>query len=330
MSAEGAAGLLKQTLATVARRVDQEADSRGTLGSPEYIAFHSLVRSVYVGSLQKRAEAIESKKPQQARQEQNQPAGQHVEGARERKDETESRERGKKTRLLPRVVADTWADERISSRIPAALGKATSPRDDGENSGKHVSDLNANDTASVQNNDLKLGSAPANLQACSGDIAEALVAIAAGEGFEKFWAPSRGHTDEEAGGGQDPAGNLLTGTRGGQRVRGQDRRGGGGVGGGRGDGIDESEGFVENTGINDAQRTLMKSMDLASDAVALPSLSGGKSLGDAGKEPVTQLAIHDARFPGLEWMVPHIIGRSIPMPLRYLRCRLLVLSCVVR
>ena len=52
MSASGAAGLLSQTLVDVAAKLDREAEARGTLESPEFQAFHALVSSVYVGSLQ--------------------------------------------------------------------------------------------------------------------------------------------------------------------------------------------------------------------------------------------------------------------------------------
>ncbi|CAM9194473.1 unnamed protein product, partial [Discosporangium mesarthrocarpum] len=54
MVEEGAISLRRQALARMAHELDVEAESQKTLDGPEYRAFEELVRSVYIGSLQKR------------------------------------------------------------------------------------------------------------------------------------------------------------------------------------------------------------------------------------------------------------------------------------
>lgn len=136
MSTPGAAGLLSQTLADIASGVDKEAEAQGTLQSAEFQAFHALVQSVYVGSLQKRAE--------------------HVEESR-------------------REVAGD------GSRMPGTTTSGT-PTRAVRRHGRGNTDSNTDGS----NNNDQTEIAITNHESCSGDIAQALVAVAKGEGFERF------------------------------------------------------------------------------------------------------------------------------------------------
>lgn len=276
MSASGAAGLLSQTLTDVAAKLDREAEARGTLASPEFRAFHALVSSVYVGSLQKRAEFVEKRiKPRDAKaqaQAQAQPQG-----------DAKGSQQGADART---TLAGTQQF--------GGSGNIDAPRSRSD----------------------KPGVAPASHQACSGDIAQALVAIAMGDGFERF------STTAEAdgggvGGGAQARGAVQTGGKGAAGTGYDNYRGGIRAGGGGSGSLDVAE-------TSDAQCSLQNSTmrGACSAAAALQHLcedaapAGGlPSNGEGDHE--THSAAAEPRFPGLEWLAPHIVGRSIPMPLRY-------------
>lgn len=279
MSASGAAGLLSQTLTDVAAKLDREAEARGTLESPEFRAFHSLVSSVYVGSLQKRAEFVETlNKPRAARaQAQSQPQAQAQGDA-------------------------TGSHQRVDGRIALAgtqqfggSGSIDIPRSRAD----------------------KPGVAPASHQACSGDIAQALVAIAMGDGFERFSRTADVDGGGGGGGGAQARGAVQGGGKGAPGTGYDSYRGGIRAAGGIGGSMDVTE-------TPDAKSTLQNSAKSARSAAAAlqhicedaTAAVGVPSNGEGC--PGIQSAGTEARFPGLEWLAPHIVGRSIPMPLRYL------------
>lgn len=237
MSTEGAAGMLGQTLADIARKVDQEAEARGTLESREFEAFRALVGSVYVGSLQKRIEHIENKL----------------------------------------------------------------------------------DLDSTNN---KPGVARSGHQACSGDIAQALVAIAMGEGFEHFSGTSIVVDDSNppprGGNGEDAS--IY-------RVPARGRRGafGGGARGasGKADELAEVGGDSSSSRAQQQQLLQQERENLVHASAELRYLSEDAAVlgGGARREGRVKHGVGpeggEGCFPGLQWLAPHIVGRSIPMELRY-------------
>lgn len=266
MSPAGAAGLLSQTLTSVARNVDQEAEVRHFLRTAEFRAFHALVRSVYLGSLQKRAEHAEKSK---------RPGG------------TQTAVQG----------------EGGSSQQPPNKARPL----EGERQAGNGGGSNVSGPAQVL-----LGIAPESHQACSSDIAQALVAIAMGEGFERFRATRGGDVEGEA--GADAVGESLSTGKGRTRAPGNvPDQYGGGIGGGLG-----RKGSLENADSNGVQRILKYLSENA------PVVEGMSPNGEEDEQGV-QLARAEARFPDLEWLAPHIVGRSIPITLRclfvfFLRC----------
>lgn len=276
MSASGAAGLLSQTLTDVAAKLDREAEARGTLSSPEFGAFHALVSSVYVGSLQKRAEFVEKLKPTDAKA---QAQGGDTGGSQQRVD-------GRRTALSG---AQNFGGSSSSIDVPS----------------RSRSD--------------KPGVAPASHQACSGDIAQALVAIAMGDGFERFSTAAEaigGGGAGAAGGGAQARGAVQSGGRGAPGTGYDNYRGGIRAGGGGSGTLDDAETLdaqrsLQNNARSSAHSAAAALQHLCEDATVAGGLpSNGE--GDHG----TQSAATKARFPGLEWLAPHIVGRSIPMPLR--------------
>lgn len=278
MSASGAAGLLRQTLTDVAAKLDREAEARGTLVSPEFRAFHALVSSVYVGSLQKRAEFVEKvNKPRDARaQAQPQPQAQAQGDAV-----------GSRQRVDGRTVLAGTQQFGGSGNIDVPRSRADKP-----------------------------GVAPASHQACSGDIAQALVAIAMGDGFERFSTTAdvdgggRGR-----GGGAQARGAVQSGGKGAPGTGYDSYRGGIRAGGGGGGSLDVTE-------TPDAKSSLQNCAKSAPSAAAAlqhicedATAAGGVPSNGKGYQGIQGT---EARFPGLEWLAPHIVGRSIPMPLRYL------------
>lgn len=329
MSAEGAKGMLGQTLADVIRKVDQEAEACGTLESPEFDAFRALVSSVYVGSLQKRVDYVENKERLQV---------QVSENASERLPQT-----------TPHAGADHGGqasnpDEPRTRRGGTGLSTAKQQHrdqrhcegrtDDGRRSG-------GGGGYSDSSND-KPGIARSGHQACSGDIAQALVAIAMGEGFEHFTSTSIGG-DEASARTKGGSGKVSSD----DRAQAKGRRGGVG-GGARGVGR-EAEGLAEAGDGNKSSRAQQQLRQQERDylvhaAAELQYLSenatilrGGRGRGgeERGGLSATEGSVENARsegaegrFPGLQWLAPYIIGRSIPMELRY--CVLHVVDFVAK
>lgn len=247
MSAAGASKLLDQTLENIAEIVDEQAEARGTLESAEFRAFDALVRSVYVGSLQKRTEYG------------------HI-------------------------------DTKISHETAKAMTSTL---------GDRGSDQHA--TGDIKTDAPGVTQRGASSSSSSSDIAQALVAVAMGDGFDRFLTardsgPS-GDGEEEAQGGK-----RLPGVGGGLQKY------GGGVG----------DGSIGITGVgNDLQRLAINQPNISSKATALQHISedaevvgGGSLIGGEAEGGQKRQAAEKTRFPGLEWLAPHIVGRSIPMTLR--------------
>lgn len=334
MSEEGAGGMLRQTLADVAEKVDQEAEARGTLESTEFGAFRALVGSVYIGSLQKRAECVES---------------------RERHQQKENKEKEKKSAPpLPTKTPTAKKVENDDGGEPEP-GRPSLPEEHDSNDAQHenggVDRRREGNGDDVDNGDcggdgaeddknadvgdtVEPGVARLGHQACSGDIAQALVAIAMGEGFEDFASSSvsagGGDSNVQANRGgngrTDGTGEHSTALAKGQR--GGYGRGATGVGGAKG--LKSGGGGCNSfDDAGDAQQQHLERLHrqrdslgqaaaglqyLSEDAAAplggrqQPSKYGGSGHG-VGSEA-------EGQFPGLEWLAPHIIGRSIPMELR--------------
>ncbi|CAB1107206.1 unnamed protein product [Ectocarpus sp. CCAP 1310/34] len=286
LSAGGAVGLLGETLAHIAGKVDQGAEAQNMLESPEFGAFRSLVSSVYVGSLQKRADYAARGENRQARAVERATGSQHKGHDAAASNNGHQYERGGK----------------------ASPGEV----DDGQE--KKIDE----DTRGI---------ARAGHAACSGDIAQALVAIAAGEGFERFGrtAPGRGDGDQSnrGGGGAERAGGRAP-------VSAKGRKGAYGGGGARGvpggeTGLKGPKGRDDVSGNDSAAQEYLFQQEresLEHAAAKLRYLSEDAAVaagvGENGLRAGLDGAVEAAegRFPGLEWLAPHIIGRSIPMELR--------------
>ncbi|CAM9742497.1 unnamed protein product, partial [Hapterophycus canaliculatus] len=298
MSEEGAAGLLGQTLAHIARKVDHEAEERGTLASPEFEAFHRLVNSVYVGSLQKRAEYAENEGRLQA-----QAATSMMDTPQTNKQQTE------KDKPYNRPVLKSFDEERATSGSHAG-GEGREEKRDA----------------------FEAGRARPGHQACSGDIAQALVAIAIGEGFERFSSTELGGGDSaqtKGAGGTESAGAQSsappTGRRG--NIGGSARAGAKGV-------VGVVDGDRNCNSSSEKQHMLQHEQERANQARAATGLqylsenaeisgcevAGGKDQrikgGNDGELVRSAVVEAEGSFPGLAWLAPHIIGRSIPMELR--------------
>ena len=318
MSASGAAGLLSQTLTGVAGKLDLEAEVRSTLVSPEFRAFRALVASVYIGSLQKRADFIEkSTKAADAKARLQDQAQAQVQGQAQGLGPAVGDARGGQRQFMD--DGKTTSDETKTSL--AETGRARKIGG-GSESGDSIVDGGAK-----RRSDNKPGVAPASYQACSGDIAQALVAITMGDGFDRFLTASDVDGGVPRGGGGGGVGEQAwgvsqSGGRGAPGSVSDSYRGGRGRGGGGGSGSrDDAE-------KPDARRSLQSKSGARSAAAALQYLCEDETLAeglasDGEKGNGVKSAAVDARFLGLEWLAPHIVGRSIPMPLRYL-LRLLV------
>lgn len=292
MSAGGAVGLLGETLADIAGKVDQGAEAQNMLESPEFGAFRSLLSSVYVGSLQKRADYAEKGEKRSAGPSGRAPGSRH-------KDEGDK---------------DQAPAARNSGHQHSRGGKASTGEDD--------------DGQEKKSDKGRPGIARPGHGTCSGDIVQALVAIAAGDGFERFGctAPGRGDGDQnnrggdgaERAGGRTPApAKGRKGAYGGGGARGVP----GGVAGLKGpkdrDDVSGNDSAAaqehlrqrETDGLEHAAARLLY---LSEDAAVVAG--GGENEPRAGLGGEMEAA--EGRFPGLEWLAPHIIGRSIPMELR--------------
>ncbi|CAN0203478.1 unnamed protein product [Pylaiella littoralis] len=312
MSEEGAAGMLGQTLADVAAKVDQEAEARGTLESTEFGAFRALVSSVYVGSLQRRAEYVENREMLLLQQQ-----GQKEKG---------------KGKLA--VVHDNDDIQKAYGRIGNKGTGNGNGTGDGGGGG-----IGGDNDENVDDDTTKPGVARPVHQACSGDIAQALVAIAMGEGFEGFSSSSVSGGDSSAqaqGGGNDgkdsTEGHSLTLTKGhgGGYGRGANdvvggsgakgfKSGGGGSSNGRG-GSDSFDNAQQQHRVrlqreSDNLRQAAAGLQYLSEDAATP-LGGGRQPEKNGGDGHGIRSEAEGQFPGLEWLAPHIIGRSIPMELR--------------
>lgn len=350
MSEEGAAGMLGQTLADVAAKVDQEAEARGTLESTEFGAFRALVSSVYVGSLQRRAEYVENREMLLL-----QHQGQKEKGKGKLAVVAASTE--KKTAPL---TAKTPKVKNADNDHSGGAGRSPSPEvhdnDDiqkgygrignkGTGNGNGTGDgggggIGGDNDENVDDDTTKPGVARPVHQACSGDIAQALVAIAMGEGFEGFSSSSVSGGDSSAqaqGGGNDgkdsTEGHSLTLTKGhgGGYGRGaKDVVGGSGAKGFKSGGGGSSNGRGGSDSFDNAQqqhrvRLQRESDNLRQAAAGLQYLSedaatplgGGRQPEKNGGDGHGIRSEAEGQFPGLEWLAPHIIGRSIPMELRY-------------
>lgn len=282
MSAEGAAGMLDQTLAHIARKVDHEAEVRGTLASPEFEAFRRLVSSVYVGSLQKRAE--------------------HAEGS-----------------------------ERLRAHKPDRHAALHSLDEHHAKSGGRDGGEGGEEQSGVRT----MGIARPGHQTCSGDIAQALVAIAMGEGFERFSSTEVAADDSSHTKGA--SGADKTGAQASASPKGRRGKFGGGARAGA-EGIAEAINGGGGSSSSSAEQQLRQHRQERANqeraAAVLQYLSenaesnglflaGGKELPlESGKDgnSVRSAALETkGSFPGLEWLAPHIVGRSIPMELRCVR-----------
>ncbi|CAM9690981.1 unnamed protein product [Scytosiphon promiscuus] len=296
MSAEGAAGLLGQTLAQIARKVDHEAEKRSTLASPRFEAFHRLVSSVYVGSLQKRAEYAERSERMEA-----QASTTMLDTPQESQQATRNDKPGR------RVVLPSVDEQRAKT-------------------GGHHGDENEKVIGTN-----KMGTARPGYQACSGDIAQALVAIAMGGGFERF--SSAEVAGDDGAHGKGAGGAETTDTQASTSIKGRRGKFGGGTRAGA-EGVAGPIDGTSNSSSSAQQHLLQYHQERENRARAAAGLHylsentgggeyaaagvnglsfkskrGGNSVGSAAVE-------REGSFPGLEWLAPHIIGRSIPMELR--------------
>ena len=212
----------------------------------------------------------------------------------------------------------------VSSVYVGSLQKRVEYTESKERLQSHASEnSSSNDTPGI---------ARSGHQACSGDIAKALVAIAMGEGFEHFTSASAG--------GEEVSARTNGGSGKGSsddRAKAKGRRGGGG-GGTRGAGGDLG-GLAEagdgNKSSRAQQQLLPHEMENVVHAAAeLQYLSenatilrggqrqggevrGGLTVEEGNENGAGSGRRAEGRFPGLQWLAPHIIGRSIPMELRY-------------
>lgn len=343
MSEEGAAGMLSQTLVDIARKVDQEAKTRGTLESTEFEAFRALVSSVYLGSLQKRAEYVETRErllQQQHQSEMDKDKEYLVEASTEKITATPTK--------TPKVKRAEKEDGVVRERLPSPEEHDNNDEQE-ENSGVSGKNPGNGDgegdggggDGNLDVYTIRPGVARPGHQACSGDIAQALVAIAMGEGFEAFSSSnnSAGRDDSsapKAGGndGKDSTGEhspaLAKGRRGvyGRGAKGM--LGGGGAKGFKsGGGGNNNSSGGSNIFVDAQQQHLVRlqreSDNLGQASAALQFLSEDAAVLNKGRpQPVKNGEIGhgvgseaEGQFPGLEWLAPHIIGRSIPMELRY-------------
>ena len=299
MSAEGAVGMLGQTLADIARKVDQEAETRGTLESPEFAAFRELVRSVYVGSLQKRVEDAEGSARLPANPEERTGKAPHTKTPKAKED-------GGEDSQDPQRTAENAGNQEYSEK-----GAEERPEGGAGKRNKH-----------------KPGAAVAGHQACSGDIAQALVAMAMGEGFERFASapPAGGKGSAQAKNGKGDNGQRAPPlTEGNTRAHNSAAKGAR-VGS---EGVKGADGSSKDSSGLQQQLLQRQKENLERAAAGLRYLSEedvllGKRLPVQNKKDGKIVAgtgsgseNDDGIFPGLEWLVPHIIGRSIPMELRY-------------
>lgn len=315
MSAEGAAGMLGQTLADVARKVDQGAEACGTLESPEFEAFRALVSSVYVGSLQRRVDYVEKKEGLQAQV--SEKASEMLPKERLYADADKGWGSNPHQRNKKYGGSDELHAAKRQNRDKNGRGGRT---DDGKRTG-----------CEDKTSGSSYGEACAGHQACSGDIARALVAIAMGEGFELF----AGTAMDEDGASAHAKGGTGKDSSSAPRVPAKDRRRA--FGGGAKDAGRTAEGRAEVGGDRSSfraeQQLLQQERDnLAQAAAELRYLSEDAAIFEGagaggGELPATQGSIEngagseggEGRFPGLQWLAPHIIGRSIPMELRYIK-----------
>lgn len=297
MSAEGAVGMVGQTLADVARKVDQEARARGTLESPEFAAFRELVGSIYVGSLQKRVEHAES----------SERLSTHAEESSNTALET----------MIQQAKIGGGEESKKTQRTSGEDGSQVSSPE------QSVKDHRKGGARKCTNHNP--GTAVAGHQACSGDIAQALVAIAMGEGFERFTStPAGGEGSAHAHGGKGGAGQragaapLVAGharvhNGGAKGVPGgaEGMKGAGGSSGSDSSGAQQQllQREKENL-IRAAAELRYLSEDDATQPARFPTPDESESNGVSGS------GNEEGVFPGLEWLAPHIIGRSIPMELR--------------
>lgn len=299
ISAGGAVGLLGETLADIAGKVDQGAEAQNMLESPEFGAFRSLVSSVYVGSLQKRADYAERVGMPQAR------AGQRAPGSQHKDEERDKRHAGK-------TAAASKAGHQLSRGGKASNG-----------------DDNDDDGQEKRNGKDRPGIPRPGHGTCSGDIVQALVAIAVGEGFERFGctASGRGDGDHSYRGGGGAAAERAGGRA---PAPAKGRKGAYGGGGARGvpggeTGLKGPKGRGDISGNDSAAQEHLLQRErggfehaaarlryLSEDAAVVAG--GGENGPQAGLCGEVEAA--EGRFPGLEWLAPHIIGRSIPMELR--------------
>lgn len=299
MSAEGAAGLLGQTLTDLAREVDMAAEARGTLDSAEFLAFRDLVRSIYVGKLQKRVNHVEKQgninmDPPPADPERPNPR----EG-----------EQSQKTPLAPEA-------HNARKRRTGPLSAANPPQNIQQDQSNSKGSSGSSSTEVV---------ASAGYQSCSGDIAQALVAIAMGEGFDMLYSGRHGENSNSG-----RSSDVDEGKLGGPMVRDRIHTSrlesivGGGRDAGRGN---SSLSRGENTSKSNHRGMRTSKMELEAGA-ALRYLSedsasktakeksdeGGEE--NADKKEAAAGRQESGCIPGLDWLAPHIIGRSIPMTLR--------------
>lgn len=264
-----------------------QAEAVNTLDSPEFRAFHDLTRSVYVGSLQKRADHVEKTSGPSTRQNQQN---------------------------LDQCSMSPTTLQKQQKSIRAANN------DDRSTTTKLSEDMGGGHT--------KAGVAPSSSQACSGDIAQALVDIAMGEGFDMLFAGDDSSTfsardDRELGRStlNETSTYFSTIKTGGMRDtevgktslslhdKHSDSNNSSFC---RGTRKPELPGEAALRYLSeDASTRVIASTTKTPGVTASTSTAkceGGKA-GEVGGQGV-------ARIPGLDWLAPHIVGRSIPMTLR--------------
>lgn len=285
MSAEGATDLLSQTLAKMARKVDMAAEARGTLDSVEFLAFRDLVKSIYVGQLQKRVSHVEERGKTNIN-----PSSTGTECPIARQGE-----QSQQTTRTPGAQ-----NERKTRSVPFL---ATYPRQNTQQNHCNSNGSSGNSSTGAV--------ASAGYQSCSGDIAQALVAIATGEGFDMLCSARPADT-----GNIDRLSDVDGGKLIGPMLR--DRTHTSRLDSTAGDRHDGGGGLSLSR-RRDASKSNSSKMELEAGE-ALQYLSEDSALttgrGEDGKVEAATGRQPGCSIPGLDWLASHIVGRSIPMTLR--------------